>query len=150
MSPYGLDEMLKLMIRWEKRLDSFYGAMEEYLADERARKTAFALQERQKKALEILSAIHIEDYEDTEYIRSVPDFHSEDLVPHFEIDARSSPKDVFETILGYELKLEAYYRHLLDFVFYEKSKEIIGMMLQFKTGQIKEIKGLMEHYDLAV
>jgi hypothetical protein len=33
---------------------------------------------------------------------------------------------------------------------YEKSKDLLDMLLKFKVGQIKEIKSLMDNYDLAL
>jgi len=150
MASYSLDEILELIVKWEKRLNSFYDMMEEYLTNERSRKTTLVLQERQKKTIAAVEKINISDYVDTEYIKSIPDFYSEDLIPHFEIDANSSPKEVFETILSYEEKLEEYYTHLKDVLVHTKSKELLDMLLQFKIGQIKEIKGLMDSDDLAV
>ncbi len=151
MSVYSLDETLELIIRWEKRLDSFYDAMEEYLTNERSRKTTLVLQERQKKTIKVLEKINIKDYHaETEFIKNVSDFHSEDLIPHFEIDANSLPKEVFETILSYEEKLEEYYEHLRNVLVYEGSKDLLDMLLKFKTGQIKEIKSLMDSCGLAL
>jgi hypothetical protein len=150
MTTYSLEEILRLIVKWEKRLDSFYDVMEEYLTNERSRKTTLVLQERQKKTVEALEKINIKDYARTEFIKNIPDSHSEDLIPHFEIDADSSPKEVFETILGYEEKLEEYYARLKDVLVYIKSKELLDMLLRFKVGQIKEIKSLMDSYDLAL
>jgi hypothetical protein len=150
MGGYSLDEILKLIVKWEKGLDSFYDVMEEYLVDERSRKTTLILQERQKKAVDVLKGINIADYARTEFIKNVPDIHSGDLIPHFGIDANSPPRKVFETILGYEEKLEEYYEHLRGVLVYEKSKDLLDMLLKFKVGQIKEIKSLMDNYDLAL
>lgn len=150
MTTYSLEEILKLIIKWEKRLDAFYDVMEEYLTNERSRKTTLVLQERQKKTVDALEGINVKDFARTEFIKNVPDFHGEDLIPHFEIDANSSPKEVFETILGHEEKLEEYYTHLKDVLVCTKSKELLDMLLQFKIGQIKEIKSLMDSYDLAL
>jgi len=150
MANYGLDEILVLIKQWEQRLDAFYMMMEDYLVSARSRKAATILQERQKKTLAFLDQIHVKDYARTEFIKNIPDSHSEDLIPHLEIAADSTPNEVFQLILGYEEQLEDYYIHLRDILVYAKSKELLDMLIQFKVGQIKEIKGLMDDADLAV
>lgn len=148
MVGYDFDVILELIIKWEQRLDSFYDMMEEYLTNEHSRKTTLILQERQKKTIEVLGGVTIKDYINTEFVKDVPDCHNEDLVPHFEIAANSSPKEVFKTILGYEEKLEEYYTHLKGILVHIKSKELIDTLLQFKIAQIKEINELMNSSDL--
>lgn len=150
MAIYSLDQILELIIKWEKRLDDFYDIMEEYLTSVRSRKTAALLQERQRKVIDALEKINIADYKNTEYIKNIPDNHSEELIPHFEINADSSPAEIFQTVLEYEQRLEQYYTHLKDILVYTKSKELLDMLLQFKMGQIKEIKGMMDSHDLAL
>jgi hypothetical protein len=150
MTIYSLDQILELIIKWEKRLDDFYDIMEDYLASTRSRKAVIFLQERQQKVVDALAKINIAGYKNTEYIQNIPDYHSEELIPHFEIDANSSPSEIFQTVLGYEQKLELYYTHLRDVLVYAKSKELFDMLLRFKMGQIKEIKEMMDSYDLVL
>lgn len=147
MMGYDFDEILELIVKWEKRLDSFYDMMEEYLTNERSRKTTLILQERQKRTIETLGKINVREYANTEFVKDVPDCHDEDLVSNFEIEANSSPEDVFRVILGYEEKLEEYYTHLKNVLAHVKSKELINMLLRFKIAQIKEIKDLMSSKD---
>lgn len=146
----SLDEVLKQIIQWEKRLDTFYDLMEEYLTHRESRQTAEVLKRQQEKALGMLDTIDIKQYEHIEFIKNIPDYRSEDIIPHFEISADSSPAEVFETILSYEEKLEKYYTHIRDVLTYTESKDLFDMLIQHKLGQIKEIKALMDNYDLTV
>ncbi len=142
-------EILKLVQQWEERLNSFYDIMEEYLKDGRSRETAVLLQKEQTKAIKMLKDINFKEYGRAEYVQNVPDYGSEEVIPHFEISADSSPKEVFETILEYEEKLEKFYTHLRDIVTFEKSRDLLDMLVQFKMGQIKKIKACMDSLDLA-
>lgn len=150
MAFYTLGQMIGLFTQWEEELYAFYDMMEEYLRDERSRETAYVLQRGQVKALEVLKNIDPKDYDHSEYIKNVPDYHSEDVIPHFEMSADSSPREVFETVLGFEEKLEEFYTHMRDLAVFTKSKELFDMLIQFKMGQIKEIKAYMDSFDLAV
>ena len=140
-------EILKLVQQWEERLNSFYDIMEEYLKDGRSRETAVLLQQEQAKAIKMLKEINLKEHGRAEYVQNVPDYDSEEIIPHFEISADSSPKEVFETILEYEEKLEKFYTHLRDIVTFEKSRDLLDMLVQFKMGQIKKIEAFMDSYD---
>ncbi|MBI5416119.1 MAG: hypothetical protein HZA29_04820 [Candidatus Omnitrophica bacterium] len=150
MTIYSLDQILKLIIIWEERLDSFYDMMEEYLKDKRSRETAFVLQRRQVKALEMLKGIDPKEYAHVEYVRNVSDYPPQNIMSHLEIPADSSPRDVLEAVLTYEEELEKFYTHLRDVLAYAKSKELFDMLIQFKMGQIKEIRACLDSYDLAL
>ncbi len=150
MSFYRIDEILKLVIGWEQRLNSFYEMMEEYLKDKRSRQIVLLLQQQQVKTLEVLKGINVKEYDHTEYVKNIPDYHSEEIMPHFEISADSSPVEVFETILSYEEKLEKFYTHIRDVLTFTKSKELLDMLIQFKMGQIKQIKAYMDSCDLVM
>lgn len=150
MAFYNLEEILRLVIAWEEELYSFYDMMEEYLKDERSRQTADLLQKKQVKAIEMLRSINLKEYAHAEYVKNIPDYLSEDVMPHFEIAADSSPREVMETILSYEEKLEVFYTHLRDVLTFAKSRDLFDMLIQFKMGQIKEIKACIDSCDLAI
>lgn len=150
MTILGLDEVLKLIVGWEQKMDTFYGLMEKNLKNERSQKAAAVLRKEQRKTLDVLEAIDTSSYKNVEMVKNLPDYHSEEVLPHYDISENSSPMDVFQTILNYEEKLEEYYVHLKSVLVYEKSKDLLDMLINFKMGQIKEIKALMDSFDLAV
>jgi rubrerythrin len=150
MAIYSLDELLQMILQWERHLLYFYLDLADYLKDARARRVAGVLLEEQEKVLHMLEAIDINDYKQVEFIKNAPDFHSETVIPRLEIPAEASALEVLGTGLHFEEKLEEYYLHLRDIVVYTKSKELLEMLIPFKMGQIKRIKSFMDNYDLAV
>ena len=150
MAVYSLDEILRLIIEWEKKLLRYYTLMEKYLARERSKKTIEALKRQQIKTLVVLGKINIKDYKKTEYLKNVPDSHSVEVIVPLEISKDSQPQEIFEKILNYEEKLEEYYQHIRGVLAYAKSKELFDMLIQFKLGQIKRIKSYMDSYDLVM
>ena len=145
-----LDEILKIIFSWEDQLNHFYGPVVQHLKSTRSRKVVELLKEQQEKTLEVLKGIDLREYKNTEYVKSPPDYHSEAVIPHLEITEDSSPDDIFEHILSYEEKLEEYYTHLREILVYQKDRELLDMLIQFKLGQIKRIKSYMDHYDLVI
>ncbi|HBR15909.1 MAG TPA: hypothetical protein DD723_10310 [Candidatus Omnitrophica bacterium] len=146
----SLDEILKLVIKWENDLDKYYSKLDKSLKDKRSKITVEALKERLDNNLKILNKIKISDYKKTEFIKNLPDYKSEGFIAKMKIGKDSTPREVFDQILKFEEKLKEFYTHIRDVVVYTKSKDLFDMMVQFKMGQIKEIKGLMDNYDLAI
>ena len=150
MTIYSLDEVLKMIIDWEKELSRFYDIAEDALEGERALKAVAVLKERLRNNIKELNEINVHDYENVEMIKNLPDYKTEGVIPRFNIDPNESPEDIFTKILEYEEKVLEYYNHLKDVLNYEKSKDLLDMLLTYKLAQIKEIKGLLDGFDLAV
>ena len=108
------------------------------------------LKKRLTENLKILDKVNIEDYKNTEIIKNIPDIHSEEVIPVVVLFENSSPEEIFTKVLEFEKKLEEFYRQLRRVLVYSKSKELLDMLIQFKEGQIKEIKSLMDSYDLVM
>lgn len=147
MSFNSVEDILKSIIKWERDFDSFYSLLEEYLKDEKARKAAEVLQMRHEKILKELESIDLEKYGHIEFVKYVPDYSEED---RFEIEADAAVEDLFYKILGHEEKRIEYYKRLRNIVVFERSRELFDMLIQLKTGQVKEIKALLDSYDLAL
>jgi rubrerythrin len=150
MAIYHVEEILKKIVEWEEWLEKFYVLMLKVSKNERSRKTVCVLQRNHEKNLNILRNIHPQDYHPSEFIKNAPDYHSADVIPHYELQESSSPEEIFEKIIGYEEKLLDFYRHLRQLAVYQKTKDLFDMLINFKISQIKEIKGIMDSYDLAV
>ncbi|OGX37625.1 MAG: hypothetical protein A3C36_05080 [Omnitrophica WOR_2 bacterium RIFCSPHIGHO2_02_FULL_52_10] len=147
MSFNSVEDIVKAIITWEKDFDSFYSTLEEYLKDEKSRKAAEVLQLRHEKILKELESIDLEKYGHIEFVKYVPEYSGED---RFEIAADAAVEDLFYKILDHEEKRIEYYRRLRNIVVFEKSRELFDMLIQLKTGQAKEIKALLDSYNLAM
>ena len=148
MAFLGLDEMLHLIVYWEEELKDFYNLAEQTLRDPRSKKAVKALQKRHEKNLQFFNAINLKEYKHTEFIKNLPDYHSESVIPKHEISMNSTPQEIFEKIINYEEKLEEFYKHVRSVLVYAKSRELFDMLIEHKLNQIKEINGLMQSFDL--
>ena len=147
MSFNSVEDIIKSIITWERDFDSFYSMLEEYLKDEKSRKAAEILQLRHEKILRELEDIDLEKYGHIEFLKYVPEYRGEE---RFEIAADADVEDLFYKILDHENNRIAYYKRLRGIAVFEKSRELFDMLIQLKTGQVKEIKALLDSYDLAL
>ena len=150
MAIYNLEEILNLIKRWEKGLFYFYRLLNRGFKNPRSKKIIQMLKKQQEVTVQFLESIDLNDYQHAEFIKNIPDFHKDDIIPHFVIAQEAKPEDIFEKILNFEEKFKDYYVHLKDIAVFQKSKELFEMLIQFKLGQIKEIKSYMDSFDLAV
>ncbi len=150
MAIYSLEEILDLIKRWEKGLLYFYRLLYRGLKNPRSKKIVQMLRKQQGTTVHFLEHIDLNDYKHAEFIKNIPDFHKDDIIPHFVITPEAKPEDIFERILNFEEKLKDYYGHLKDVAVFQKSKELFEMLIQFKLGQIKEIKSYMDSFDLVI
>lgn len=148
MAIYSIDEILELITRWEEHMRDYYESIVTNLDDERSCKTAALLKRLQDKTLKIIEAIDINEYKKTEIIKNIPDIHSQENIPTYTFKHDASPMDVFTTVLAYEEKLEEFYMHLRSIAVYEKTRDILDMLVQSKMGQIKQIKAFMDDADM--
>ena len=140
-------EILRLVVGWENDLDGLYALSEDYLNNGKSRIVAKALHKRHKNILEKIMSIKIGDYKNTEFIKNPPlSVWDEKL----SVSAQASVEQYFSEMLGFEEKLLEYYKHVRDVCVYEKSRDVFDVLINLKKSQVKEIKGLMDSFDLAV
>lgn len=150
MAIYSVEEILKNIIKWEKQMDQFYAKIHDRLKNKSSQKVVEALKKRQRKTLDVLANINVAEYKNTEFMKNIPDYRSEQVIHHYEITENAQPKEIFDQVLMFEEDLENYYKILRNIVVFSKSQELLDMLIRFKMGQIKEIKALMDGYDLTV
>lgn len=145
-----VNEILKIIIGWETRLYDCYRDAGWRLKDERSRKIVGILREDLQRHLEGLCDIDTSRQSNLEFLKNVPDFCSPDVLPPFVLDAQDPPEEVFRKALSYEENFVKIYRRLYELSNFHQSKDLFDMLLQFKLGQIKHIKALMDGYDMAL
>lgn len=150
MAIKSLEEVLRVIIGWEMKLKYLYNMLGNILKDERSKKVVQVLKDRLNRNLSVLEKIHPEDYRKVEFIKNLPDEHSESVLPPLEISSGATPEELLNALLSYEEKLGEFYSHVRDVVVFSKSKEVFDLLIQFKKGQIKEIKELLDSVDMAV
>ena len=148
MAIVRLDEILKLMIDWEKKLNDFYSRIHDQLKNERSKKMVDVLKTEQAKAVYALEKLDLKEYKNSEFTKYAPDWRNEDVIPRVDISVQATPAEILDCVLGYEEKLEDYYKSIRGLLVYAKDKEVLDLLIQFKLNQIKRIKGYMDTYDL--
>jgi len=150
MAIQRLDQILEKIIGWENQLESCYEHMEKSLKNEQARKTVELLKERHLRNSEVFDSIHINDYKNSEFIKNAPEYTIKEDYCQCEISDDTGAEDLLFKILRFEEEIEKYYTHLRDVLVYARSKELFDMLKQYKMGQIKAIKALMDSLDLVM
>lgn len=150
MSYRDLKEALDISINWENKLKDFYDVAELALKDAKSKKVVAILREKLIKNKEILEGINLDDFGKTEWVKYPPEISDKELIPISKITRNSTPKEIFEQALEYETKQRDFYSSIRDMIVPRKQKELFDSLVNFKTGQIIEIKKYMESYDLAI
>ncbi|HEB11672.1 MAG TPA: hypothetical protein ENI06_10720 [Spirochaetales bacterium] len=138
-----LQDVLKITVGWEKKLNDLYDVAEIGLRNKESRKIIAFLKEKQIRNLEILKNININDYGRTEWVRYASDYREEDLIPSRNITKDSPPEEIFSHIVEYEEKLKEFYSSIVSLLVTEEQKELFSSLVTFKESQISEIKNLM-------
>jgi hypothetical protein len=150
MAFHTMEDVLKKILIWEEKLIDFYRSLKPRLKNERTRKIVDALKQRQEKTINIVKQIKPQDYKLTEFMKYLPSDMKGDVLPRLDQVENITPEELFSDILEYEEKMEEYFNRLKNIAVYPKSKDLVAMLIQFKLEQIKEIKALMDDYELAV
>ncbi len=145
MAIQRLDQILRTIIGWEKRLLVCYENMEQTMHDVRSKGIVVTLKERQIKHLKVFDSINMDEYKDSEFIKNLPEYTIKENYCQCEISNEASGEEIMYKVLMYEEEIEKYYKHLRDVLVYTQSKDLFDMLIQFKMGQIKEIKALMDN-----
>lgn len=149
MSFNSVQEVLELLIGWENKLLACYEGIYDQLKSER---TALALEylvKEQRKTVAALAQLNLEDYEKSEFMKFIPDYKSEAIIPHIDISEFSSAEELLSSVLVYEEKLNEFYGRLYEIASYEKSKDLFEMLRNFKLTQVKNIKSVLDGWDLS-
>lgn len=149
MAFHSMEEVLKKIIGWEERLAAFYRNIYSRLKNERTRKVVESLKQRQEKALNIIRQIKPVDYHETEFMKYLPPDIMTDVLPDLDNVDQLTPEELFMDVIEYEENMENYFHRLKNIAAYPKSKELVEMLIRYKWEQIKEIKALMDGYELA-
>ena len=99
-------EIVKITVKWERKLKDFYDVVEVAVLREGSKQTVVMLRARLLEKLEILEGIDLNAFGNTEWIRYLPDVKENELIPVTGIRRESAPNEVFEHLLAYEEKLK--------------------------------------------
>jgi len=147
MSFNTVDELLKMVMGWEKDIDQFYSMIEDFLENKKSRKLASLMHLRHQEILGKLNGINIAGYQNIEFVKNVPlSVWSEKMC----ISAKANMEEVFSQMLGYEEELLNYYKHIRDICVYHKSKDVFDVLVRLKENQVKDIRSLMNGCELAM
>lgn len=147
MAFYGLDEILTGIIQWEENFEQFYQHLLITLENARSQQVAQFLEKQHKKLLNALETINPKDYQNTEFIKYIPADHNQPSPP---IDDNITLDDLFAIILKHEDQRLKYYTHVRKELTYEKSQDLLDMLIQLKTGQVKKITNFIESSDIVL
>ncbi|MFW6137725.1 MAG: hypothetical protein ACOC7U_00995 [Spirochaetota bacterium] len=150
MSYRDLKEILNISINWERKLKDFYDVAEVALRDDRSEKVVAILRRKLVQNLKILEGIHPQDYGKVEWVKFPLEYHEKELIPIQRIRRDSSPGEIFEQILEYEIKMRDFYSDISKNIAPGEQKDLFDSLVSFKIRQIIELKKYMEDYDLAI
>ena len=139
-----LKDILKKTLSWERKLKDFYEVAQVALSRDESKKVVGLLMGKLQEKLDILERIDLDSFGQTAWIRYAPDFKDEDLIPVGKIQRGSSPEEIFEHLLDYEMKLKSIYSHIAGNLVTRNQKELFESLALFKEEQIEEIDGLMK------
>lgn len=148
MSFLGIDELLVLIRKWEKQMKAYYDFLEWNIRDPRARRMMEEIKKLLNKHLEQLNSINDRDYQQIEYVKYLSDEIRENLIPELVSSPQSNPQEVLEALIVSECKLEKFYMSMADKMIYARSKVLFEMLIAMKVSQIKELKKLLDSYEL--
>lgn len=149
MTKTRLEDILKLVVKWEEQLNDFYTIVSGRLKNQKSRKVIELLKSEQGRILENLRGMDLAKYKNTEFIMNPPDWHKEEVISHVEITENSSPEEIFDRILDYERKLKEYYAHMRNLLANKNDRELLNILVHFKANQIKHILDHKDDYELA-
>jgi len=144
MSYKSLQEVMAITVNWERKLDDLYEVALIGVKNEESKKLVSFLVERQKANLEVLEGIDVKKYGPDEWIQFAGGGYSEkDLIPDHEIHRDSTPEQIFDAILQYELKLEKFYGMISEHVASDTQRDLFGSLRTFKAGQTERIENFV-------
>ncbi len=141
-----LKDILKITLKWERKLKDFYDVAEIALSNEESRHAVALLRSKLLEKLEILEGIDLNNYGKTEWVRYAPDYKSDELIPVGIIQRNSTPEEIFSHLLGYDQKLKGIYASISANLISRTQKELFESLADFKNEQIEEITGIMENF----
>ncbi|NOY08370.1 MAG: hypothetical protein GXP33_05985 [Spirochaetes bacterium] len=141
-----LKDILKLAVKWEKKLKDFYDVAEFALSDKKSKGVIAVLRENLLKNIHILENISIADYGTTEWVRYASEHREEELIPVKRITRESKPEEIFHQILDYQAKLKDFYSTILNNLITDKQKELFESLVKFQEEQIYETTNFMKKY----
>ena len=142
----NLQDILQITLKWETKLRDFYDVAELAMRNDDSKRVVALLKDRLSAKMDVLQNIDMKKFGTTEWIRYLPDYKDEDLIPVGAIRRESSPDELFTHLLGYEEKLRIVYSRIGETLINQRQKELFESLAQFKGEQIEEIKRLMAHY----
>lgn len=138
-----LSEILKITIRWENRLKDFYDVAEFAMKSEESKNVIRLLRDHLVEKLRILSGIDLASYGRTEWVRYVPDYREDELIPVHKIHRQATPREIFTHLLDYEEKLKGIYAGIAAVLVNRAQKELFESLARFKEEQAEEVRRLM-------
>jgi hypothetical protein len=137
-------EILETIIRWEEEMAAFYDRLRWRLTNHQSRELIDILQKEQQHTLEVLRKIDLKEFRRSEFVKNLLDYRKESPIGAVDISAQSMPSEIFDRIISCEEKFLQYYSIVRKVLIFQRSQELMDMLIQFKLGQIKRIKGFID------
>ena len=142
----NLEDILKKIIKWEKKLSKLFEVAEFGIKNKKSKKVITSLKKIQTNNFNILKNIDIQEFGPNEWVQFVPDHKDKDLIPKKNIKRNSTPENILTQILEYEEKMKKFYSSIYNFVKNKNQKDLFDSLIKFKDWQISEIYYLKEYY----
>ena len=139
-----LKGILKAAVQWENKLTDYYSAAEDAVKDKECFCIVDILKRHHANNLRIVRDIRVEDYGRDEWIQSTPDCNVNFLLPIEEINEESTFEEIMGHVLEFEKKMKGFYASVSGKIITREEKELFDSLVQFKEGQILEIKRFLE------
>ena len=134
-------------VQLEKKLSDLYDVAEIGLKKPESKKVLGELYDDHKKKLSVLENVDINKFGPSEWIKFLPRFDEDDVLPNLKMTRETSPKEIFHLIINFQEQQEKYYRAILEKLVVERQKELFGSLVTFKQNQVKGLRNLMKNYE---
>ena len=142
--------VLKKIGDCEKQLNDYYYQMREYFRFERSRKAIAELKKQQEKILNTLEAVNLKEWKILEPLRLNIQLQEENFIAEIDISEDSVPFDIYEKILISEERLKDCYQQIREQSTHRRWRELMEILIPFKSCQIREIKVYLDAHELAL
>ena len=143
----SLEDVLKITLRWERKLKDFYDVAEIALQREESKKIIALLRSKLTEKLAVLEQVRPEQYGKTAWIRYLADYDESELIGIDAIKRSASPQELFDHLISYERRLRDFYSGVAEKLTNQAQKELFESLARFKSEQIDELTRLMKVHE---
>lgn len=147
MAIYAMSEILKFVLDWEESiLRSYHSISKVFLSDAGVANLMHILQKDQNRLLESLRMLDIKNIQHVEFLKNVRNYPIDPPVRVVDVTEGASVFEILTDVMDVHEDLLKEYRHLKDLAQYERSKDVIDILIDLKLSQIKKISSYMESF----